>query len=226
VTVEVTVIVEGQTEEQFIKRVVAPRLHGLNVFLKPLLMKTSSDARGGAITFERFIFNARNVLMSRPSSVLSCFIDLYQLDTGFPDHAAAAALIDLDARVHCLNSALHKAVVERFEIRPDRFIPHIQPHEFEGLLFSDVEALVRIEPLWSAKEQALSLVRATAQTPEHINNGFETKPSRRLEVLLQPTYKKTRHGPLAAHEIGLDAMEKECPHFKRWMDALRALSVA
>jgi hypothetical protein len=41
--------------------------------------------------------------------------------------------------------------------------------------------------------------------------------------LLQPGYKKTRHGPLAAEHIGLPRMEQECPHFRGWMDRLRAL---
>ena len=135
--VEVVVIAEGQTEEQFIKRMVAPALRGLQVFVKPLLLKTSQDARGGAVTFDRFMINARNVLRAQPRTVLSCFLDLYKLDTDFPQHAAAQAIPVLEGRVACLNHALHSAVVEQVQVRPERFITHIQPHEFEGLLFAD-----------------------------------------------------------------------------------------
>lgn len=224
--IEVIVIAEGQTEEQFIKRVVAPSLHGLQVFVKPLLLKTSQDARGGAVSFDRFMFNARNVLRSRPRAVLSCFLDLYNLDTDFPQHAAAKALPALDARVACLNDALHAAVVAQVSVRPARFVAHIQPHEFEGLLFSDPVALAQVEPQWNASVADLARVRARVPTPEHINDGFETKPSRRLETLLTPGYKKTRHGPLAAQAIGLVTMELECPHFRAWMEALRRLGRA
>jgi hypothetical protein len=222
--VEVIVIAEGQTEEQFIKRVIAPVLRARRVFVKPLLLKTSQDARGGAVSFGRFMFNARNLLLSQPRAVLSCFLDLYKLDTDFPDYLNAKGMADLDARVTCLNTALQAAVVGAVGVRHDRFIAHIQPHEFEGLLFSDPTALVRVEPKWQTSLPRLEAVRASVPTPEHINDGYETKPSRRLETLLSPGYKKTRHGPLGAHEIGLTTMERECAHFKAWMDKLRALS--
>ena len=63
-------------------------------------------------------------------------------------------------------------------------------------------------------------MRAGVPTPEHINDGYETKPSRRLETLLEPGYKKTRHGPLGAQEIG----GTRVPHFKAWMDKPRGLA--
>ncbi|MCC7005333.1 MAG: DUF4276 family protein [Ottowia sp.] len=223
-TVEVIVIAEGQTEEQFIKRVVAPVFQGLGVFIKPLLMSTSANVRGGAVTFDRFMFNARNELRRNANVVLSCFLDLYKLDTSFPEYARAQALPDLDSRVDCLNKALHVAVTERIGVQPNRFIPHIQPHEFEGLLFADTTALVSIEPEWVCRESTLRSILEKVPTPEHINNGFETKPSRRLETLLTPSYKKTRHGPLAAQKVGVVVMERECLSFKKWMESLRALS--
>mgnify|MGYP001627453516 CR=1 FL=1 len=222
---EVVVIAEGQTEELFIKRVVAPALRGLKVYVKPILLNTSADARGGAVSFDRFMFNARNLLAANPDQVLSCFLDLYKLDTAFPDFAAAIALPNLTARVSRLNVALHSAVVQRYHIRPERFIAHVQPHEFEGLLFADVAALVRIERDWAGNQGTLAAIRGSVPTPEHINDGYETKPSRRLETLLKPAYKKTRHGPLAAQEIGLPAIERECPHFKGWLDKLRSLGL-
>lgn len=224
-TIEVFVIAEGQTEEQFIKRVIAPALSGLAVYVKPVLLKTSSDAHGGAISVDRFMFNVRNLLRSHPDAVLSCFLDLYKLDTGFPDFAATQSDA-LPHRVQRLNQALESEVIRRHGVRPQRFISHIQPHEFEGLLFSDTTALAAVESGWARAEANLARVRAEVATPEHINDGYETKPSRRLETMLKPAYKKTRHGPLAAERIGLAAIERECPHFKAWMDRLRALATA
>lgn len=81
---EVIVFSEGQTEEKFIKEVVAPVLRPLQVFIKPQLLKTSQSAMGGAITFERLQFYARNTLRQYPGAVLSTFLDLYALDTSFP----------------------------------------------------------------------------------------------------------------------------------------------
>lgn len=220
---EVIVFAEGPTEEQFIKRLVAPAVRHLQVFVKPQLLKTSQEAHGGAINFDRLKFNARNTLRQKPDAVLSTFLDLYGLDTSFPAFEEARLKPDMDSRLVHLRTALHGAIVAHVGCRPERFIPHIQPYEYEGLLFSDPQALAQTEPGWQASFPKLAAVRAAFPTPEHINDSYETKPSRRLEQLLQPSYKKTRHGPLVAERITVVAMERECPHFHGWMNRLRAL---
>lgn len=221
--VEVIVFAEGPTEEQFIKRVVAPALQPLKIFLKPQMLKTSQEARGGAINFDRLKFNARNTLRQRPTTVLTTLLDLYGLDSTFPGFEEAKTKPDLYSRIAHLNTALHQELVAHVGCRPERFIPHIQPYEFEGLLFSDTQALSQTEPGWQISRTNLAAVRAEFETPEHINNSYETKPSRRLEELLRPGYKKTRHGPLAAERVTLSAMERECQQFRHWLEALRRL---
>lgn len=224
--VEVVVFAEGPTEEQFIKRMVAPALRHLQVFVKPQMLKTSQEARGGAINFDRLKFNARNTLRQNPECVLTTLLDLYGLDTSFPGFDEAKTKPDMDSRVKHLNAKLHEALVAHVGCRPERFIAHIQPYEFEGLLFSDTAALAQTEPGWSASLHELAKVRAAFPTPEHINDSIETKPSRRLEQLLRPGYKKTRHGPLAAERVTLATMENECLHFRGWMESLRKLGGA
>jgi len=221
--VEVVVFAEGPTEEQFIKRLLAPVLRHLQVFVKPQLLKTSQDARGGAVNYDRLKFNARNTLRQKPEAVLTTLLDLYGLDASFPGFEEAKTKPDLESRLNHLNAALAHELVAYVGCRPERFIAHIQPYEFEGLLFSDPQALAQTEPGWQASLAKLTAVRAAFPTPEHINDSYETKPSRRLERLLQPGYKKTRHGPLAAERVGLATMENECPHFHGWMKRLRAL---
>lgn len=221
--VEVIVFAEGPTEEQFIKRLVAPALRSLQVFVKPRMLNTSRHATGGAINFDRLKFSARNTLRQEPNVVLTTLLDLYGLDTTFPGFETAGAKPDMNSRVEYLEASLTKALVAHVGCRPERFIAHIQPYEYEGLLFADPQALVQTEPGWQTKLSQLIEIRKAYPTPEHINDSYETKPSRRLEELLQPRYKKTRHGPLAAEHITLPVMEKECPHFRGWMDSLRKL---
>ncbi len=222
--VEVIVFAEGQSEELFIKRAVAPALRNLQIFVKPQTLRTSQDSKGGAVTFDRLKFNARNTLRQNPSAVLTTFIDLYGLDTSFPAFDEAKTKIDVHARVSCLEAGLHTAIVSYVSCRPERFIPNIQPYEFEGLLFSDVTALCRAELDWYRYSAALSRIRESFETPEHINDGYDTKPSSRLENILQPMYKKTRHGPLAADQVTLTVMEAQCLHFGAWMNKLRLLA--
>jgi hypothetical protein len=224
--VEVYVFAEGPTEEQFIKRVIAPSLRAAQVFVKPQILQTSKNASGGAVNFDRLKFNARNTLRQYPKAILSTFLDLYGLDNSFPDFYAAKEQSNVYAKTICLEDALHAAIVEHVGCQTNRFIPHIQPYEFEGLLFSDVAALSRVEPNWQSKMPQLQTIRSTFETPEHINNSYEKKPSKRLEEALTPKYKKTFHGPLAAEKITLSKMEVECVHFHGWMTKLRALSAA
>jgi hypothetical protein len=220
---EVIVFCEGQTEEKFIKQIVAPSLRQSGIHLKPQTLKTSQDGSGGAVTFDRLKFYARNALRQKNAPILATFLDLYALDTDFPCFIEARRLPEVYSRVAMLETELHKAIVGYVACRPERFLPHIQPYEFEGLLFSDVDALTSVEPGWSRSLRRLTEVVDSHESPEHINDGFDTKPSRRLETTLDPGYHKTRHGPLAAERITLAVMEEKCRHFRGWMTRLRAL---
>jgi hypothetical protein len=221
--VEVIVLVEGQTEEQFIKRLVAPALRHLQIFVKPQLLNTSKDSKGGAISFDRLKFNARNTLRSKPNAILSTLIDLYALDTNFPEFYDAQKMADVYSKVNCLEKAMHRVLSEQIGYRDERFLPYIQPYEFEGLLFSDVTAFADVEPSWSTFVTDMNKIRNAFISPEHINDSYETKPSKRLEKLLQPKYRKTRHGPLVTERISLAVIERECVHFHGWMNGLRGL---
>lgn len=220
---EVTVIAEGQTEEQFIKRVVAPALRCSNVFVKPILLKTSLDAKGGAITFDRLKLHARNCLRQNGHTYVTTFLDLYGLDSSFPKFHETKSLTPLESRLFALETALHSEIIAIAKCRAEMFIPYIQPHEFEGLLFSDAERLSSVESNWQQNASVLLGIRSSYPTPEHINDGYQTKPSKRLEILQQPTFRKTVHGPLAAEKITLTVIEAECPHFQSWMNRLRSL---
>lgn len=132
---EVVVFTEGQSEELFIKRIVAPSLHPLNIYLKPLLLPTSKNAKGGAVSFERLKFNARNVLLGNKNVVLTTFLDLYALASDFPSYHEAKRITDVYARLEMLEQALSQAIISSMGCRPERFIAYIQPYELEGLFF-------------------------------------------------------------------------------------------
>lgn len=221
---DIIVFAEGPSDEQFIKRVIAPMLRPLQIYLKPELLNTSKNSKGGAVSFDRLKFNARNTLRQYPNATLTTFLDLYALDTDFPGFLSAKKAVDVYARVKEMEEALAKAIIDHVGCRPERFIAYLQPYEFEGLFFSDVKALIRTEPDWVKQQAKLQQMREAFATPEHINDSPETSPSKRLEKTLIPKYKKTRHGPLIAEQVTLACMEQECVHFKSWLDKLRALA--
>jgi hypothetical protein len=221
--IEVYIIAEGPSEELFIKRVIAPSFQNLSIYLKPLTLKTSENASGGALNFDRLKRNARNILAAYPKAYLTTLIDLYALSTDFPSFQQAQKLSTPTDKATFLETQLDSDLTTHVDCRAERILTHIQPYEFEGLFFSNPQALSQTVPEWHLCCQKLQGVRDQFETPEHINNSIETKPSKRLEDLLTPRYKKTRHAALIGQKIGLSAIEKECPHFASWLQQLRDL---
>lgn len=221
--IRVIVVGEGQTEETFIREVVAPDLAAEGIFVEPRLIATSKSSKGGALSRDRVLRFLDNTLKERRNAYISTFFDLYRLDAEMPGVAESGALASPLDRASTIEQAIGAAVVEATGCLPHRFLPHIQPYEFEALLFSDLDAMLSVEPGWRALAEPLRQARAAAASPEHINDGRFTHPSARLKHLQSPEYRKTRHGPLAARRIGLERMAQECAHFRGWLERLRTL---
>jgi hypothetical protein len=220
----VFVVCEGQTEETFISRVVSSAFYPLGIALVGQLIETSVGHKGGALVYDRVQRHLRNTLRRPSQPVVTTLIDLYKLDRSFPGYAEAASK-PLDQRLQVLNAAFHKSIVDSVGGRADRFLPYIQPYEFEALLFSDVTELTSIETGWAGATAALQGVRDAVESPEHIDEGPTTKPAAHLERhLTNPRYSKTLHGPRAAERITLAKMESQCRYFAGWLNALRGLA--
>ena len=221
----VCIVCEGQTEETFVRDVLAPAFYHFDLNLIPEMVETSPGHKGGALKYDRVKRHLRNTLRQSSAPVVTTLFDLYRLDSDFPSFAASQAQPDLSRRLNVLKQALHADVVAEAGCQPERFIPYIQPYEFEALLFSDVPTLTRIEPGWQSATAALAAARAVAESPEHINDRPETKPAAHLErELNNPSYRKRRHGPIAAQKIGLAKIEAECAFFAAWLAQIRELA--
>lgn len=61
-----------------------------------------------------------------------------------------------------------------------------------------------------------ALLHFGRKTTERLSAGFKFNND-------NPQYKKTFHGPQAAQKITQEVIERECQHFKGWMDSLRKL---
>lgn len=222
--IEIIIIAEGQTEETFVREVLAPAFAPAEIYLSARLVPTSPSGRGGALSYDRVYIFLRNTLYERPDTFISTFFDLHKLRKDFPAHDESLKISDSGRRAGHLETAFHADVITRTGCRPERFIPHIQPWEFEALLFSDLTALTGTETSWAKHLPALQKIRSGFAHPEQINGGQDTKPSARLGLLHNPGFRKVRHGPLAAGRIGLDRIAAECPHFAAWLQRLRTLA--
>jgi hypothetical protein len=110
--------------------------------------------------------------------------------------------------------------------RRELFVPYVQVHEFEALLFSDTS--IAAHELVANPGGPMNLARLlkavldAAGQPEAINDNWNTCPSKRI-IGLAPGYRKPFHGPMAAARIGLDKMRRACPHFGQWVTRLENL---
>ncbi len=200
--IEVIVVGEGLTEESLVRDLLALRLAHQEIFLSARLVRTSPVSRGGALSWDRVRRFLRNTLRERSTTYVTTFFDLYRLDTAFPGTADAGQITDPLARASHLERCFHDAVVAEAGCRTERFLPHIQPHELEALVFTDVDALAEVEPQWQSHLEPCRQARLTAPSPEHINDGEATHPSARLRVL-RPGYDKVLHGVALIERIGL-----------------------
>ncbi len=149
--------------------------------------------------------------------------DYYALPNDFPGYAdlttgTAAGRIDR------LQMAMTNEMAQRLPGFPSagRFLPYIQQHEFEALLFSDPSAFEAAIPESAVAIASLMNIRSGFATPEDIDDGPRTAPSKRILSVL-PSYEKATGGPLVAQRIGLPTVRRECPAFNRWVTRLEAL---
>ena len=220
--IEVIVVCEGQTEETFVRNVLATPLADRNVIVQPRLITTSPSGKGGALSRDRIVRYLRNTLRERGDVYVATLFDLHGLKTDFPGRSDAVRLSDPIERAVAIEGTFHQVVVQEAGCRQDRFLPHIQPYEFEALLFADVTQFAEVNSAWQPAVEVLKAVRQLAQSPEHINDGQDTHPSARLEKGL-PRYQKVLHGSAVAAQIGLDQIRAECRHFGEWLTRIESL---
>ncbi len=217
------VVGEGQTEETFAGTVLRPHLDTYGIRVEPRQIPTSQQGRGGALSTDRVVRALSYTLREGGGTYVTTLFDLYKLDPDFPGVEAARKRKDPLQKCAAIEGALSEAVIGFSKCRPDRFLPHIQPHEFEALLFSDVTSFASVQPEWKRFVDELRQVRNKAATPEHINDGPKTHPSAHLEALHDPQYKKPLHGSRVAASIGLTRIRQECRHFDAWLTRLETL---
>ena len=217
----VYVIVEGSTEETFVKNVLATVLWHRGVYLFPIILGVPGH-RGGKPNYTRVKKDVVSQLKQDQGAYCSTMLDFYGLGKGFPGMPLPPNLQNLDKVTHIEQAMKEDIVAELGDLRPDiRFVPYLQLHEYEGLLFSDPVAFARgiYQPNLAAPFQT---IRRQFPTPEDIDDGPHTAPSKRV-TQLHPPYRKPLYGALAALEVGINTMRQECPHFSDWVRQLEAL---
>jgi hypothetical protein len=215
----VLVLVEGQTEERFIKDLVCPHLWEREIIVTPTIsttkrVKRGADFKGGITDYQKVRNDVQRLLRDSDVSAVTTFIDYYGLPTDFPG-----------MRSRPPGNSILKAIYVEEEwknlVANERFRPYLMIHEFEALLFSNPEELSKAlnQP---AIRNDLATIRASFPSPEDINESPETTPSRRI-ISISPGYRKAFHGPMVASRIGLQTIREQCAHFSDWLNWIEVL---
>jgi hypothetical protein len=220
--IEVYIIVEGPTEQTFIRDVLAPEMGHKGIFLHPALMGKPGHKRGGDIRFERAEGDIGRFLKQRSNTYISTMFDYFRLDPGWPGNISMPGSPTAIEKADKIETATFERIKELF---PDynvggRFIPYIEMHEFEALLFSDVSILANEIGVNKTK---IEDILHECEEPEEIDDGPDTAPSKRL-MSLHSGYRKVAMGKTISEAIGIQTIREKCPHFEAWLTKLEQLS--
>ncbi len=211
----VLILVEGQTEERFVKIILFEYFLQKHICLIPRIIETKNvksgpNYKGGINSYKKIKNDLIKLFGDTSAAAITTMIDYYGLPSDFPvfDHTGS-----------CYNQVEAAENAFSADINHPKFIPYIQLHEFEGILFSAPNAISSTMDTSGNSDLLVQKIRDSVRSPEEINNGPETHPSKRL-LKLFPNYNKPFHGELISSRIGIDQLLKSCPHFSTWIKVI------
>ena len=196
--IRVGILVEGTTEEIFVKKV-------LYAYLQPKGIDVISINLNGRVNVDKIAEDLNK--MANGFYKITTLVDFY----GFRGKTQYEIKASLEQRIL-------KSVSEKIR---HKVIPYVQMYEFEAFLFSNPDVLADGLGHPEFKGPAKKILESADNNPEKINNSKETAPSKRLEKV---GYRKTTHEPDIAGTIGIDNIRIKCPGFNGWITELEALS--
>lgn len=220
------ILCEGQTEQGFVEEVLRPYLIERGVTsVKSIIVSTNKELNAcGGMSSYTLVRQDLNVMRKINSDsnyekhIFTTMFDLYALPSDFPGYKEADAIVEPYARVNSLEQSFANAVNDY------RFIPYIQLHEFEALLFCGIEHLVKIYPKCKKPCEQLTKDLQKVINPELIDNGPTTAPSKRIIKAIEGSkkykYNKPTTGKSVTKEIGIDELRAKCSHFNEWIERL------
>lgn len=212
----VIIICEGQTEQAFVKTTMSQQFVGNGILLETPLIKSS---RGGIVKWDKLKSQIEMHLKSDLQAFVTTFIDYYGIYSKFefPGWDEAQQIPDKNRRMDSIESSMSESIDDRYRFR---FIPYMQLHEFEGLLFNEIQIFHdQIPPDDLVSIEELNATFREYDNPEFINNSRDTSPSHRLARIING-YNKVVYGDILAEAIGLTRIRNKSPRFNNWLHKL------
>lgn len=228
--IRLKIIVEGQTEDLFVKETLTEYLAYKGYSVEPIIIITSKKHgkpnRGGfrrTLGYDYAANYIAKLIKEDLTAVYSSMFDFYAFPKDVGCYDEMLRINNIYQQADCLEQHILKDISGRVRKRM-HFIPYIEMHEFEAMLFANPSAY---QSYGVTKEQvdAITEIKETFETPEHINNSYETAPSKRLMKIIDGYENlKVTHGSIYAGMIGIECIRKECRHFDSWIVKLEELA--
>lgn len=204
---KVLILVEGFTEKRFVEDILKPYFYNKGIFVIARNLK-------GISKYEIINKEVNNLLKDPSADLVTTMIDYYRLPSDFPQKQQLNSQLQSYKKVETLETAFGS------DIQHSKFLPYLQLHEFEALLFSEVSHFSKVLSTKSHVSQFEKIVQTLE--PEEINDQPNTSPANRIKNIF-PQYQKESHGAILAKAIGLEKMREKCPHFNQWIESLETI---
>lgn len=221
------ILCEGPTEDQFVSDVLSDYLQSFSIICKhqKLLTNKQKKCTGGissyaqvkrdlTLMFKQFRDNENE------EHWFTTMFDLYKLPNDFPCYATN--ITDIYVKIQHIETAFYD------DINNSHFIPYIQLHEYEALVFAGLDYLKdeypNSERMKKIVEQLKSLLQSKHNNPELINT--QKSPSKYIIDSLDGLHKynKPKSGSAIAAKVGILKLKEQCRHFREWIEKLEKLS--
>ncbi len=216
------IIVEGDTEYEFVNRILIPYLlsKGVNTYIQALMI-TMKGGGHGLNNIEHFKKTIEPLLYYNNDPIITTMIDHYGInsDKKLPNYTNCIKEKEVEKRIACMEQILSQEVNSIKEYR--YFIPNIIRHEMETLLFANPIKGFELEKD-EIREEVMAICSEISNI-EDINSTPEGAPSKRLEKIYQKygqKYNKVAIGVDIAELTGIDVILEKCPRFKSWIDKI------
>ncbi|NOZ34138.1 MAG: DUF4276 family protein [Chlorobi bacterium] len=216
----IIIICEGETEQEFCKDVLLPYFISKNIQIQAPLIKKS---KGGIVKWNVLKKEIETYLKNEPEVFVTLLIDFYGIKNKhkFPHWNEITKIQNKQNQLTKLEAEMQKDIDNSVN---QRFIPYIQLHEFEGLLFCNKNIFDRNFERNEFKDYNYLIETIdNFPNPEDINDGKNTAPSKRLERIIEG-YNKIVFGSMIAEEIGLKTIREKATRFNIWINNLEDIT--
>jgi hypothetical protein len=212
------IIAEGETEESFVNQILCPYFCKSGIFNGIQCFKIK-HSDGGVSKYTYIKKDILNVIYEK-DVIVTTMIDFYRIPSDFPGFKESKNEGSHQEQVTFLEKAMRRDIEETQNEVFDNFIPYIQLHEFEALVFSSMSGVDALFERSEFQFKEFQKVIEHYPNPEDINNRPDTAPSVRLKKIITG-YDKVLYGIGIVKETGMETTLSKCPHFNVWINKLK-----